>query len=60
MISFKAVEIFRGGSVPIGKYSFLVRAAFQSSERTLRDEEVAGWSSQIIKTLESLGGTLRG
>jgi phenylalanyl-tRNA synthetase beta chain len=60
MISFKAVEIFRGGSVPAGKYSFLVRAAFQASERTLRDEEVAAWSSQIIKTLEGLGGTLRG
>ncbi len=60
LISFKAVEIFRGGSVPAGKYSFLVRAAFQSSERTLRDEEVAGWSSQIIKTLEGLGGSLRG
>ncbi len=60
LISFNAVEIFRGGSVPAGKYSFLVRAAFQSSERTLRDEEVAGWSSQIIKTLEGLGGSLRG
>ena len=60
LISFKAVEIFRGSSVPAGKYSFLVRAAFQSSERTLRDEEVASWSSQIIKTLEGLGGSLRG
>jgi phenylalanyl-tRNA synthetase beta chain len=60
MIDFKPVEIFRGGSVPAGKYSFLVRAAFQSPERTLRDEEVAGWSGQIIKTLEALGGALRG
>ena len=60
LISFKAVEVFRGGSVPAGKYSFLVRAAFQSSERTLRDEEVVGWSSQIIKVLEGLGGALRG
>jgi phenylalanyl-tRNA synthetase beta chain len=60
MIDFKPVETFRGGSVPAGKYSFLVRAAFQSPERTLRDEEVAGWSGQIIKALESLGGTLRG
>ena len=60
LTGFKAVEIFRGGSVPAGKYSFLVRAAFQSSERTLRDEEVAAWSSRIIKTLEGLGGALRG
>jgi phenylalanyl-tRNA synthetase beta chain len=60
LTTFQPVEIFRGGSVPAGKYSFLVRATFQSSERTLRDEEVASWSSQIIKVLEGLGGTLRG
>jgi phenylalanyl-tRNA synthetase beta chain len=52
-------EIFRGGSIPSGKYSMLVRATFQSAERTLRDDEVALWSQQIIKALESLGGTLR-
>ena len=53
------VEIFRGGAIPAGKYSMLLRATFQSSERTLRDDEVALWSQQIIKSLESLGGTLR-
>jgi phenylalanyl-tRNA synthetase beta chain len=60
LTSFDAVEIFRGGSVPAGKYSFLVRATFQSPERTLRDEDVASWSTQIIKALEGLGGALRG
>lgn len=60
MIAFKAVEIFRGGNVPAGKYSFLVRAVFQSAERTLRDDEVAGWSSRIIAALQGLGGVLRG
>jgi phenylalanyl-tRNA synthetase beta chain len=54
-----AVEIFRGGNIPAGKYSVLLRATFQSPERTLRDDEVALWSQRIIKTLESLGGTLR-
>jgi phenylalanyl-tRNA synthetase beta chain len=57
--SFVPVEIFRSGSVPAGKYSILLRAAFQSNERTLREEEVSEWSSQIIKALEGLGGTLR-
>jgi phenylalanyl-tRNA synthetase beta chain len=57
--TFVPVEIFRGGSVPAGKYSILLRAMFQSNERTLREEEVADWSAQIIKALESLGGTLR-
>ena len=42
-----------------GKYSVLLHAEFQSKERTLRDDEVAQWSSQIIAKLESLGGVLR-
>jgi phenylalanyl-tRNA synthetase beta chain len=58
--SFVPVEIFRGGSVPAGKYSLLLRATFQSNERTLREDEVAQWSATIIKALEGLGGKLRG
>ncbi len=57
--SFVPVEIFRGGSIPAGKYSLLLRATFQSGERTLREDEVARWSDQIIRTLEGLGGVLR-
>jgi phenylalanyl-tRNA synthetase beta chain len=57
--SFNPVEIFRGGKLPSGKYSILLRATFQSRERTLREEEVAQWSAQVIKALEGLGGTLR-
>ena len=57
--SFAPVEIFRGGKVPVGKYSILLRATFQSGERTLREDEVAEWSSQIVKALESLGGSQR-
>ena len=57
--SFAPAEIFRGGSVPAGKYSVLLRARFQSGDRTLREEEVAQWSAQVVKTLESVGGTLR-
>ena len=57
--SFRPVEIFRGGAVPQGKYSLLLRAQFQSPERTLTDDDVAQWSAQIIKALEALGGNLR-
>lgn len=59
MQSFRPVEIFRGGTVPAGQYSLLLRAEFQSPERTLRDDEVAQWSAQIINALERLGGTQR-
>ena len=57
--SFVPVEIFRGGQVPADKYSLLLRARFQSAERTLREDEVGQWSAKIIKALEDLGGKLR-
>ncbi|MDP9268483.1 MAG: phenylalanine--tRNA ligase subunit beta [Acidobacteriota bacterium] len=57
--SFEPAEIFRGGAVPAGKQSLLLRAVFQSDERTLRDDEVAGWAQRIVKALEALGGNLR-
>jgi phenylalanyl-tRNA synthetase beta chain len=56
---FHPVEMFRGGVVPPGKYSVLLRAEFQSAERTLRDDEVAQWSARIIQALQAIGGTLR-
>ena len=57
--SFVPVEIFRGGNVPGGRYSLLLRGRFQSAEHTLREDAVAQWSAQIIKALEGLGGKLR-
>jgi phenylalanyl-tRNA synthetase beta chain len=57
--SFSPVEIFRGGAIPAGKYSVLLRAVFQSKERTLREDEVAQWTAQIMRSLEQLGGVLR-
>jgi phenylalanyl-tRNA synthetase beta chain len=57
--TFVPAEIFRGGSIPAGKYSLLLRATFQSNERTLRDDEVAQWSGHIVKALEGLGGAQR-
>jgi phenylalanyl-tRNA synthetase beta chain len=56
------VEIFRdakGTAVAAGHYSLLVRVVFQSTERTLRDEEMAAWSEKIIAALTALGGVLR-
>jgi phenylalanyl-tRNA synthetase beta chain len=59
LCSFVPIEIFRGGAIPAGKYSILLRAKFQSHERTLREDEVAQWSGQIVETLKALGGTQR-
>lgn len=60
--SFRPVEIFRGGGtvfVTPGHYSILLRARFQSADRTLRDDEIAQWSEQIMMKLADLGGSQR-
>jgi len=56
---FRPVEIFRGGSIGAGKYSVLLRARFQSAERTLREDEVAQWSGKVVAGLTTLGGAQR-
>jgi phenylalanyl-tRNA synthetase beta chain len=56
---FRPAEIFRGGSIAAGKYSILLRAKFQSAERTLREDEVAQWSAKIVAALTALGGVQR-
>lgn len=57
--SFRPVEIFRGHSIPAGQYSILLRAKFQSWERTLREDEVGEDSLRIVSALEGLGGLQR-
>jgi phenylalanyl-tRNA synthetase beta chain len=56
---FKPAEIFRGGAIGAGKYSILLRVKLQSDEETLRDEQIAQWSGQIIAALQGLGGVQR-
>jgi phenylalanyl-tRNA synthetase beta chain len=56
--SLKPIEIWRNAKYP-GVYSVLLRTVFQSHDRTLRDDELTQWSTQIIETLTNLGGTLR-
>ncbi len=56
---FEPMEIFRGGSIDAGKYSILLRARLQSDESTLRDDQIARWSGQIVKALQELGGVQR-
>jgi phenylalanyl-tRNA synthetase beta chain len=57
--SRQPVEVWRNAKKFPGVYSLLLRTVFQSHDRTLRDEEITGWSTQIIETLTGLGGTQR-
>ena len=56
------LEIFRdprGRAVPVGQYSLLLRAVFQSDIRTLRDEDLISASARIVGALTLLGGLQR-
>ena len=62
LVRVEPAEIFRdakGSAVPRAHYALLVRCTFQSVERTLRDDELAGWSAAIVGALTSLGGVQR-
>ena len=37
----------------------LLRVLLQSADRTLREDEIAAWSAQIVRALEGIGGALR-
>ena len=60
--SLAPVEIFRdreGKAIAAGHYSLLWRMVFQSTERTLTEEELAGWQERIVAALTALGGVHR-
>ncbi len=60
LVSVAGVDRFRGGSLPTGKYSLLVRVTFQSFEQTLTDEQIRGYSERIVRALgKELGASLR-
>jgi phenylalanyl-tRNA synthetase beta chain len=60
LTSVEAADLFRGGQVPAGKFSLMVRATFQSAAATLTEAQIGEFSSRIIAALEGeLGAALR-
>ena len=57
--SIRLVENWRNPQKFPGVFSMLIRAVFQSNERTLVDAELTGWWAAIIAALEGLGGVIR-
>jgi phenylalanyl-tRNA synthetase beta chain len=58
--NFRPVDRFRGGTIPPGHYSLLLRVTFQSQTHTLTSEEVGGLSQRLLTALQDLGAHLRG
>ncbi len=60
LVNVKPVDLFRGGHIPAGKYSLLVRVTFQNPQATLTDPHVSEFSRRIVSALEQrLGAALR-
>jgi len=55
-----AADLFRGGQIPPGKFSLMIRVVFQSAQTTLTEGQVQEFSARIVKALEEkLGAVLR-
>jgi len=53
-------DLYQGDQLPAGKKSLAFRLTFQSPDRTLTDEEVAGYFENITHSLtEKFGAVLR-
>jgi phenylalanyl-tRNA synthetase beta chain len=59
ILGFRPVDLFRGGSIPAGHYSLLLRMTFQSPTHTLTSEEISETSRRVVEALEPLGVRLR-
>ncbi|HEY6904093.1 MAG TPA: phenylalanine--tRNA ligase subunit beta [Candidatus Acidoferrales bacterium] len=58
--NIEAADLFRGGQIPAGKYSLMIRVVFQSGDATLTEAQVADFSSRIVTAVETkLGASLR-
>jgi phenylalanyl-tRNA synthetase beta chain len=58
--SIEAADLFRGGQIPAGKFSLMIRVKFQSAEATFTDAQLNDFSERIVAALqEKLGATLR-
>ena len=58
--SIEAVDLFRGKSLPEGKFALLVRVKFESHEATLTETQLTDFSSRILAALQQqLGAALR-
>jgi len=60
LVRVEAVDLFRGKSIPAGKFSLLVRVTFQSHSTTLTLAQIEEFSTRIVRALErQLSASLR-
>jgi phenylalanyl-tRNA synthetase beta chain len=59
LVDWRAREVFRDARLGAHEYSLLVSATFQAPDRTLREEEVQSFQSQLLDAFSKAGARLR-
>ena len=59
LVEWRAAEVFRDARLGTREYSLLVSATFQAPDRTLREEEVQSFQSQVLEAVNKAGARLR-
>jgi phenylalanyl-tRNA synthetase beta chain len=58
--NIEALDLFRGGQIPSGQFSLLIRVTFQSQEATLTESQLSDFGGRIAAALHvGLGASLR-
>ena len=60
LVDWRVREVFRDARLGKGEYSLLLGATFQASDRTLREQELQSFQSQVVEAVGKVGARLRG
>ena len=60
LVDWRAREVFRDARLGKGEYSLLLGTTFQAPDRTLREEELQSFQSQVMEAVGKVGARLRG
>jgi len=59
LVEWRVREVFRDARLGAGEYSLLLGATFQAPDRTLREEELQGFQTQVQEAVGKVGARLR-
>jgi phenylalanyl-tRNA synthetase beta chain len=58
VVNIHAVDLFRGGEIPPGKHSLLIRVSFQSHQATFTEAQLTEFTTRIIAALQQQLGAI--
>jgi phenylalanyl-tRNA synthetase beta chain len=59
LVEWRAREVFRDKKLAAGEYALLLGTTFQAADRTLREEELQTFQTQVVEAVGKVGARLR-